>query len=97
MDYSITISIFCPNAWSLYVSDHEFCSSFDICHPGSVWVVLCNLQDYHTMISIFCPNGQFTNLIIPLEEFQNSGRKVFRLSMNFHYHLTVVPPFNSSI
>jgi hypothetical protein len=42
-------------------------------------------------------NGQFTNLIIPLEEFQNSGRKVFRLSMNFRYHLTVVPPFNSSI
>jgi hypothetical protein len=42
-------------------------------------------------------NGQFTNLIIPLEEFKNSGRKVFRLSMNFRYHLTVVPPFNSSI
>jgi hypothetical protein len=49
------------------------------------------------MISIFCHNGHFTNLIIPLEEFQNSGRKVFRLSMNFGYHLAVGPPSGSSV
>jgi hypothetical protein len=39
--------------------EHEFYSLFDVGHPrpGSIWVVLCNLQDYHIMISIFCPNA----------------------------------------
>jgi hypothetical protein len=46
-------------------------------HPGSVWVVLCNLQDYHIMISIFCPNGHFSNLIIALKKFQLPVEKFF--------------------
>jgi hypothetical protein len=29
--------------------------------------------------------------------FQNSGRKVFRLSMNFGYHLSVGPPSGSRL
>jgi hypothetical protein len=57
--------------------EHECYSSFDICHPGSVWVVLCNLQDYHMMISIFCPNGHFMNLIIALKKFQLPVEKFF--------------------
>jgi hypothetical protein len=58
------ISIFPPYAYGHFMYlvnpiEHEFYSSFDICHPGSIWVALSNLQDNHIMISIFCPNGHF--------------------------------------